>query len=105
MACSTIIVFVLSMPNRGSWNGGWSGSEEQYNIVKNMGTSKKANEKAEALIEQGDFSYCFGDGWRASVEVKLVDNAGARKARKISKGFCGYDWMVRSILYHGDIRT
>ncbi len=104
MACS-ILVFTLSMPNNNSWNGRWSGSERAYNIVKNMGTSKKAAAKAEALVEAGDFSYSFSDGWRASVNVKLVDATGARKARKISDGFCGYDWMVSSILYHGDIRT
>jgi hypothetical protein len=24
--------------------------------------------------------------------------------RMLSKGFCGYDWMVKSIVWHGDIR-
>jgi hypothetical protein len=101
----TTLVFKLSMPNRNSWNGGWSGEDREYNIVKNFGRSKKAKDKAEKLLEKESFYYNFGDGWGASVSVRQVDAAGARKARKLSDGFCGYDWMVSSIVSHGEIRA
>jgi hypothetical protein len=37
------VVFKLSMPNRGSWNGGWSGERRNYIIKKSL-TDKKCNE-------------------------------------------------------------
>lgn len=95
------VVFTLSMPNNNSWNG----SECSYNIVKKFGRTKKERAKVDGLLEKGSFYYNFGDGWGASIAVEEVDAAGARKARKQSQGFCGYDWMVTSILRHGDIRT
>lgn len=44
-----------------------------------------------------------GDGWRAAVEAKEADTQAARRIMSKSNGFCGYDWMVRSILSDGDI--
>ena len=32
-----ILSFELSMPNIGSWNGKWTGSERVYAIIKNFG--------------------------------------------------------------------
>lgn len=49
----------------------------------------------------GYWYYSFGDGWAASVSARVMSK-GERSSR--SDGFCGYDWMVRSILTHGDIR-
>lgn len=97
------LVFELSMPNRGSWNGRWSGEGRCYCIVKNFGSSKKAKARCEKLLEKRSWYYRWDDGWGASVSVKAVDPATARKYRKNSMGFCGYDWMVTSILAHGAI--
>ena len=48
--------------------------------------------------------YNFGDGWGANVSVRIVEGAKSRnQAIKGSKGFCGYDWMIDSILKHGKI--
>jgi hypothetical protein len=56
-------------------------------------------------VKPGHYSYDFGDGWRASVTVRQVDEKNARKLRRQSAGFCGYDWMIREIKEHGRILT
>lgn len=97
------LAFFLSMPNRSSWNGQWSGDGKCYAIVHNVGKAKAARDKAEKLAAEKSFYYNFGDGWGASVSVRVVDNNEARQIRRRSLGFCGYDWMVNSILAHGEI--
>lgn len=89
-----LISFELSMPGRNSWNGKWSGQENCYAIVRSFG---KKHPKL------GLYEYNFGDGWRAQVAVREVTSPAARNLRKQSKGFCGYDWMVDSIIRDGDI--
>ena len=98
-----ILCFKLSMPGVNSWNNQWSGQGKLYAIVKNMGSSKKAEEKAAKLVEARSFYYNFGDGWAASISVERVDPVEASRLRKRSQGFCGYDWMVGSILTYGEI--
>lgn len=97
------VVFKLSMPSNNSWNGKWSGEENLYAIVKPE-TTKKAKERNNKIVGES-FCYSFGDGWVAKVEVSLVDTKTATKIRKQSKGFCGYNWMIDSILQHGEIRA
>ena len=89
-----LMSFELSMPGVASWNGKWSGEKNMYVIVRSFG--KKAP-------KIGYYGYSFGDGWRAAVTVREVTSAAARKLRKDSAGFCGYDWMVDSIISHGKI--
>lgn len=96
-----ILQFTLSMPNIGSWNGKWTGSENLYAKVINFGKSKKAKE----ILEHGHYYYDFGDGWTARIDVAQIDAARARKVRRASNGFCGYEWMIESIRYYGDIYT
>jgi hypothetical protein len=98
-----LVAFKLSMPGNNSWNGRWSGEGACYARVINVGTSKKAREKYAALC--GHHGYNFGDGWRANVMVEEVDVATARKLRKASRGFCGYDWMIDSLRFKGHITT
>ena len=93
------LVFELSMPSRSSWNGKWSGDEKKFLLVRPI-----RNEK-DAELSGKYFGHAFGDGWVAGVDITTVDAAGARAARKKSAGFCGYDWMVDSILRCGEIRT
>ena len=97
-----IIQFTLSMPNNNSWNGKWSGEGNLYAIIHSTRAEKSVGQR---IIEKGYFHYSFGDGWAAGITAKEIDGAMARKVRKASKGFCGYDWMVRSILYHNEIRS
>ena len=88
-------VFTLSMPNRGSWNGGWSGERDKYVVARNV--------KNEDLNGRS-FYYNFGDGWGANIHVDVFEEA-KNAAIKGSKGFCGYDWMVDSILNYDRILT
>lgn len=97
------LVFELSMPGVGSWNGKWTGSDNYYAVVRDLGRGKAGEEKAAALAGQS-FGYNFGDGWFARVKVRRLATAPeVRSIRKRSCGFCGYDWMIDSILKHGEI--
>jgi len=98
-----ILSFTLSMPNVGSWNGKWTGVNNLYARVFNFGRGKKANEKAQGILDKGYYHYNFGDGWSAGVTVKQVDAKEAGKIRRGSQGFCGYDWMITSIRNNGKI--
>jgi hypothetical protein len=102
-----LIAFELTMPNVGSWNGKWTGEDRYYarvfNFTKRYGQSKTAIEKANAILKGKNYYYSFVDGWGANVETKKVTVAEAAKIRRRSKGFCGYDWMIESILNCGKI--
>lgn len=94
------VLFKLSMPNRGSWNGKWSGSGNNYTITKNM-----KDETARKLgLDKGEKSWyhSFGDGWTACVAGKILQKG--EKTKK-SDGFCGYDWMVTDIVLYGRIEA
>lgn len=97
------IAFILSMPGRNSWNGKWSGDDRLFAVVKPIGRSDKALNRARAIEGAAPYSYNFGDGWRASIHVKIVDGQEARSLRKRSQGFCGYEWMIQSIMSDGAI--
>jgi hypothetical protein len=86
------------MPSRGSWNGAWSGEGQNCTICKSL-----REIRVKELVAQGSsWTYNFGDGWFARVDMR-VPVPGER--RKKSDGFSGYDWMVESILLHGRIKT
>jgi hypothetical protein len=92
-----LLAFELSMPGVNSWNGRWSGEQKPHVKVLNVG--------AKCLAKPGRYGYDFGDGWRASVTVREVDGKTARKLRRESAGFCGYDWMCDEIRFDGRIKT
>lgn len=91
-----LVCFSLSMPNIGSWNGEWTGQGKLYARVRRI--SNKNN-----LRDESSFRYNFGDGWSACVSVKFVDSKEAAKIRRKTFGFCGYEWMIDSIIKHGEI--
>jgi len=96
--------FYLSMPNNNSWDGKWSGEGRLY--AKRRKLTKTLKDKIEQLLDGQDsqgFYFGWSDGWGANVEVKLINGKEARKISTKSKGFCGYDWMIDSILKHGKI--
>ncbi len=99
------LAFILSMPRKASWNGKWSGEGKCYAIVRKVGRSKQAKDKAAKLAAEKSFYYDFGDGWGASVAVREVDDNEARHLRRQTLGFYGYDWMVDSILEKGRIAS
>lgn len=92
------LIFILEMPGNNAWNGRWSGEGNLYAVIR------KVSPKKAAQLDGKSFGYNFGDGWRASVRVHIPrDSIDTRQARKNSKGFCGYDWMVDSIIRDGSI--
>ena len=88
-----LLAFTLSMPNVGSWNGKWTAAGNLYARVISIGNKKRADE----ILAKNSFRYNFGDGWVAGISVKKVDAKEARRLRRESKGFCGYEWMIDSI--------
>lgn len=99
-----ILCFTLSMPTNNSWNGKWSGDEKFY-AKTYCSRSKSFIEKAKAILAKESFSYNFGDGWTARIDVEEVDTKEATKIKRKSAGFCGYDWMVDSIVDNIEIRA
>lgn len=93
-------LFTLSMPNVGSWNGKWTGDKISYTRTKK---AISYNKKIYPNLTEGDFYYNFGDGWGANVNVKLVTLTEAKKSNKTTKGFCGYEWMIDSLINNGKI--
>jgi hypothetical protein len=94
-----MISFELSMPNVGSWNGKWSGEGNLYARTRSI----KPKEREAEILAQKYFHYNFGDGWSAGITVRKVNAKEAAKIRKASRGFCGYDWMIDSIVRTGSI--
>ena len=93
-----MIVFELTMPNKGSWNGKWP--QEGTCFVRICSQQKVPKE-----YWNKDFYYRWDDGWTACVSVTQMPAAEARKIERRSKGFCGYDWMIDSIIECGQILT
>lgn len=93
------LCFTLSMPRNNSWNGKWTGDEKFYARTREF-TEKKAAQ----IISGGSYGYNFGDGWYARIDVKEISGEEKRKIDKKTSGFCGYEWMIDSIVYNGDIR-
>jgi hypothetical protein len=90
--------FSLTMPVVKSWNGRWSGADEPHYEVRNV--SRKTVEKLGIMDAPKSWSYRFDDGWVAEVTAQ-ISNPSMPKAP--SAGFCGYDWMIDSILRHSDL--
>ncbi len=97
-----IVGFYLSMPCVTSWNGRWSGEGQLYARTKSY---RNPPDSVMGAIMKGRFTHRFSDGWVAAVEVKQIDAKESRRIGTNSKGFCGYDWMIDSILQHGGIYT
>jgi hypothetical protein len=85
----TRVLFTLSMPNRGSWNGGWSGEGRNFTITRTI------RDKAFLAKMPAHWHYSWGDGWGAGISARVL-SVGERA--KKSDGFCGYDWMVANII-------
>lgn len=93
-----MIVFELSMPHAASWNGKWSGEGRKY-------IRTRYERDVPKHLYNKDFYYSWDDGWEACVSVRKVPAAEARKLEKKSDGFCGYDWMITSLIRDGYIHT
>lgn len=95
-----LIAFELSMPSNNAWNGKWTGEKNYYALVRNI-----PKDKVSEILSKERYSYSFGDGWVAKISVRHVKAKEAAVIRRKSRGFCGYDWMVSSIVDRGCIET
>ena len=93
------VEFRLAMPKRGSWNGRWSGEDKNYVVYENMSTKKIKELKLDTNKQR--WSYYWEDGWGASITGRIMETG---ERRQKPDGFCGYGWMVDSIISHGEIK-
>lgn len=99
-----IVSFQLTMPNIGSWNGRWTGESNKYYVIEKISDRYlNSQEHFKTLLEKGKdyWHYSWNDGWGANVTAEIIDASEARKRRKESKGFCGYEWMITTIKHYG----
>ena len=89
-----MIVFELTMPHSGAWNGKWSQADRLH--VRTMDERKVPKQ-----YWRQSFFYRWDDGWEACVTTCRMSTNEARKLERRSDGFCGYDWMIRSICEKG----
>lgn len=92
-----MLVFTLTMPGIGSWNGKWTGEGLLHCSIRSL------KRKKELELDGKDFLYRWDDGWIAKINVKKVYSVEAKKLKKQSKGFLGYEWMIDSIIEHNKI--
>jgi hypothetical protein len=90
------------MPHAASWNGRWSGQDDGHFIFKSI-SDKYFKENENKLI--GSWFYSWPDGWGAQINGRLITSDAKKKLQKINRGFCGYGWMVDSIMLAGEIYT
>lgn len=96
--------FTLSMPRVNSWNNTWSGEGNLYAVVHPILT-KIGKERAKEILKIKSFHYDFGDGWTMRISVQEINKDDAKKVKKDSKGFMGYEWAVESIIHSLKIQT
>jgi len=94
MTHASLVEFKLTMPGRNTWNGKWSGDDRNFTLVREV------DHMTAAQLDGGAWSYVWNDGWCARITSRCVLD---RDQLARSDGFCGYDWMVDSILRYGKI--
>lgn len=101
-------LFTLSMPNVGSWDRKWSSEGTLFCRVRSYPfrkNSKQINPALANVMSKDSCYYDFGDNWGASVSIRECSRNEKSKFQKLSKGFCGYDWMIDEIEQYGRILT
>jgi len=96
------IEFKLTMPGRNTWNGKWSGDDKNYTIVKSVSEAQASLLFEGPSRKERSWSYAWADGWCAVVTARRLTKG--ERLRK-SDGFCGYEWMVNSIISRGSIKA
>lgn len=97
-----ILCFELSMPNRGSWNNKWSGDDCGHYLFRTSNAAE--TKKIFQALDGKQWWYSWPDGWSACIEAYIVTAKEKRRLQKKNGGFCSYNWMVDSIIKHGEIR-
>jgi hypothetical protein len=97
------VEFRLMMPGRGSWDGGWSGADRNYAVVRELSDEQLArlfdlSPDFDLAKCRNSWSHRWSDGWVAEVSARVV---AAGEALPKSDGFHGYDWMIDNLLATG----
>lgn len=92
-----LVEFTLSMPYRPSTSS-W-GKERDYRVFRSIDYPTLAKLFPLGRSQKSWF-YSWSDGWRARVDGRIM--AQGERTKK-TDGFCGYDWMVESLIRHGAI--
>jgi hypothetical protein len=87
------LAYILTMPSNAAWDGKWSGDRDLNMVVRDI-----PDPIATRILDRR-FTYNFGDGWVAAVEVRR-----ARVGEETTK-FHGYEWMIESINTHDKIKA
>lgn len=95
------VIFELTMPHAASWNNKWSGSESGHYIFKEYPPVAFEKKWKDKVI--GEWYYRWDDGWEAKIKSRVISVEESRKLKRANSGFCGYNWMVDSILAAGRI--
>ena len=97
------LLFTLTIPKPPSWNGKWSLAHEKHTRARTFLDNEYYQLPLNII---GTHYYRWNDGWTAQIDV-TVTNSDRKKERhlKNSAGFCGYDWMIDSLLKCGEIKS
>lgn len=91
-----MIIFRLTMVKVPTWDGTWSGADKVF-------VRRRLDSVVPASVVGRVFIYEWDDGWSVRISVEKVSAVEAIGIAKQSKGFCGYDWMIDSIIKYGEI--
>jgi len=97
----TLILFTLTMPGCGSWNGVDTGAGRFHGIIKKY----LSKEQIELILDTKNYRYQWDDGWAANIKAEIINSRDRKKIENKSQGFRGYDWMVDSIIKYNKIIT
>ena len=97
------IVYILTMPNVGSWNGKFTGEGHLNCSVRSYIKDSPIPKKV--LSMKYGYHYDFGDGWSVNIKATQIKGNQKAKYKKASKGFYGYEWMIKEIEEFGRIKT
>ena len=93
------LAFELSMPSNNSWNSKWTGEDKKYIITRQIDDPEAA-----VIYNHAPYWHDFQNNWIAQVDITRITNLEAEQLEELSDGFCGYDWMIDSIIKHGRIK-
>ena len=96
------ILYKLSMPNVGSWKGQWTGATNLYCVTRSYSKTSTIPKK---VLSMKNYYYNFGDGWGVNINCSEITAKEKPKYQKASRGFYGYEWMVKEIEMFGRIKT
>jgi len=95
------ILYELTMPGIGSWNGKWTGADTRHCVIR----SYKTDDVPDKVLAKVNYEHDFEDGWVANIHCSEITELKAASIEAKGFGFCGYEWMVDNIEETGRIKT